>query len=117
MSGKILNPDGNAAAESAERTQAMDVDIDMSLETDEASYTHTAAGTAEEVTGLTGGQCYRVKGADTWVAVGSTKVLAETGDRYANAGFPGLVVQLAHEVTTLWVDAASGGKVKINRVP
>ena len=100
-----VTPAGEAFAAATEATLAAIAGgvgvIDLSA-TDK-SYTHTTAGTAEEVTGLTAGDVYVVDGTTAAISVGATKLIAE-GSAKVNRALP---VRVPAGATSFWIDCSN----------
>lgn len=105
------------AADYLSRLNKADVDLDIADQS--VSHSHTAAGSAEEISGdtaFTAGALVEVVGVDTWVAVGDDAAQAQGGDVKYPAGVP-FRVRLADAAATFYLDAATGGEVSVHQVP
>jgi len=77
----------------------------IDLSATDKSYTHTTAGTAEEVTGLTAGDVYAVDALTDGIKVGSSKALAEAAVPVQGEKR----VRVPAGATSFWIDCSNSG--------
>jgi len=83
----------------------------IDLSATDKSYTHTTAGTAEEVTGLTAGDVYVVDCLTAGIALGSSKALAEAA---VDVQGP-LRVAVPAGATSFWIDCTNSSTAVLVR--
>jgi len=95
---------GRPSVETALAAIAAGVGV-IDLSATDKSYTHSAAGTAEEVIGLTAGDVYVIDALTVGIKFGATKALAEAAVPVQGEKR----VQVSAGATSFWIDCSNSG--------